>query len=308
MATPTTRRKRAPQTVFLIDAPVYIFRAYFSLPASMVDTKGRPFNAVYGFGQFLCSLLERECPTHVAAAFDESLTTSLRNQWYADYKANRELPPRELEEQFAQCKRLTRAMGVRTYASGHYEADDLIATVARRARDAGMRTMIVSRDKDLAQLVGPGDRWWDGLDGPRLSARGVKVRFGVAPAQIADYLALTGDAVDNIPGVPGIGPAAARVLLGRYRTLEKIYDNLGRVADLEVRGARRIAELLKRNRDAAFLSQRLARLHTNSRLRCEPSDLVWRGPNRRSLLALFRELGIGARLTQRCLALRGSVA
>lgn len=289
---------------YLIDAPVYVFRAYYSLPDSLVDPAGRPVNAVYGYGQFLCGLLERERPGHIAAAFDESLTSSFRNDWYADYKANRASPPEELERQFGWCKRLSRALGVRTWASGRFEADDLIATAARRLREEGFRLVIVSRDKDLAQLIGPGDRWWDGLDGPRLGPAEVRARFGVAPRQIADYLALVGDAVDNIPGVPGIGPKAAGALLARFGSVAGVYQQLHRVADLELRGAAGLAERLAGHREQALLSLRLATLHAGARIRCGGDDLAWAGPRPAALKRLFGELGIGERLRERCLALK----
>lgn len=294
--------RRRP-VAYLIDAPVYVFRAYYSLPDSLADPAGQPVNAVYGYGQFLCGLLERERPSHVAAAFDESLTSSFRNDWYAEYKANRASPPEELERQFGWCKRLTRAMGVRVYASGRFEADDLIATAASRLRGEGFRLVIVSRDKDLAQLVGPGDRWWDGLDGPRLDRKAIRERFGVLPAQIADYLALVGDAVDNIPGVPGVGPKAASALLARFGSLAGIYRHLHRVTALELRGAARLAERLAAHREQALLSLQLATLHTGARIRCDAAHLAWEGPRRAALTRLFRELGVGERLRERCFAL-----
>lgn len=291
----------ADHNVYLIDAPVYVFRAYFSLPESLVDPDGQPVNAVYGYTQFLCSVLTREHPTYIAAAFDESLTTSFRNQWYEHYKANREEPPSELKTQFGACKRITKALGVPTYSSTRYEADDIIATITGRAHDAGLKVTILSRDKDLAQLLEPGDRLWDGSDGPRLTSARVRAKFGVKPAQIADYLALVGDSIDNIPGVPGIGPKAATRLLQRFKTIEGIYEKLEYVAQMPLRGGRRVQQQLDEHREQALLSLRLARLHPVPRIRCEPERLVWRGPKARSISRLFRELGFGDRLKSRCL-------
>jgi 5'-3' exonuclease len=292
---------RTKPPVYLIDAPMFVFRAYYALPASLTDPQGRPANAVYGYTRFLCALLGDEQPRYCAAAFDESLTSSFRNQWYADYKANRVEPPQELADQFDACKRVTRALGVRTFVSARYEADDLIATAARRAREAGHPVVILSRDKDLAQLLGPGDRLWDGAEGPRMSPRMVEEKLGVRPDQVPDYLALAGDPVDNIPGVPGIGPKAAAALLSALGDLDGIYADLDAVARLGVRGAARLRDLLETHEDRARLSLRLARLHTGSRIRCEPERLRWQGPDARRLRRELSRLGFGEGVRERCL-------
>lgn len=236
---------RTPPAAYLIDAPIYVFRAYHSLPTTLTDGQGRPVNAVYGYAQFLCGLLRGERPLYCAAAFDESLTRSFRNEWFEAYKANREEPPPDLEAQFAFCKRLTRALGVLTYASRRFEADDLIATAAKGLRSEGLSVVIVSRDKDLAQILEPGDCLWDGTGGPRLGPADIRARLGVQPSQISDYLGLVGDPVDNIPGVPGIGPGAARQLLERFDTLDDLYRCLDTVARLDIRGASRLRGLTR---------------------------------------------------------------
>jgi DNA polymerase-1 len=287
-------------TVYLIDAPIYVFRAYFSLPDTLVDPAGRPINAVYGFAQFLCNLLTTERPTHVAAAFDESLTSSFRNEWYPAYKANRELPPESLVEQFRACKRVCRALGVRTFASRRYEADDLIATLAERVRRRGFRVVIVSRDKDLAQLVRPGDRLWDGLGGASMDVTAVKERFGVSPRQLPDYQALVGDTADNIPGVPGIGPKAAAALLQRFGSLNGVYEKVTALEKLGIRGAATIMERLELYREQAFLSRRLATLLSSARIRGDADSLAWPGTSPQALNRVFRELGVGPRLSARC--------
>jgi 5'-3' exonuclease len=287
--------------VYLIDAPLYVFRAYYSIPSSLTDPAGRPANAVYGYTQFLCGLLRDERPRYVAAAFDESLTSSFRNQWYADYKANRVEPPEELALQFDACKRVSRALGVRTFASHRYEADDLIATAARRAHEGGHAVVILSRDKDLAQLLEPGDRLWDGADGPRLSPAMVEEKLGVRPERVPDYLALAGDPVDNIPGVPGIGPKAAAAVVSALGSLDRVYADLDAVTRLTLRGAARVRDLLKAHEERARLSLRLARLHAGSRIRCEPDRLRWNGADPGRLRRVFAKLGFGERLEGRCL-------
>lgn len=147
--------------VYLIDASVYVFRAYYALPPDLRDPDGNPVHALYGFARFLAELLERERPEYVAVAFDASLSTSFRNRIYAPYKANREPAPPDLQLQFERCREACTHLGVAWFDSTEYEADDIIGTLACRARADGLRCTVVSRDKDLAQLVRDGDVYWD---------------------------------------------------------------------------------------------------------------------------------------------------
>ncbi len=149
-------------------------------------------------------------------AFDDSLATSFRNRIYPPYKANREPAPPDLALQFERCRELCEHLGVAWFASPEYEADDIIGTLATRLRAEGLRCTMVTRDKDMAQLVREGDVYWDYAGNARYYYRDIAERFGVQPERYADYLALTGDAVDNIPGVPGIGPKTAAVLLRAF--------------------------------------------------------------------------------------------
>lgn len=294
-------------TVLLIDASVYVFRAWHALPDSIVDPDGQPVGAVYGFAGFLAGLLASQRPGHIAAAFDESLAGSFRNRIYPAYKANRDPAPEDLKRQFQLCRRLTRALGVAEFASKRYEADDLIATWTRRAQAAGRPVTIVSRDKDFAQLLADGDALWDGLDGDRRDAAWFIERHGVAPAQWLDYQALVGDAVDNIPGVAGIGPRSASVLLQTFGSLEAIYANLDRVAELPVRGAAALHRKLDEGRDAAWLSRRLAEL-VDAPLRGGLDRLRWTGTRPRAWRRVCRELGFGERLQQQLGALPDAAA
>ncbi|MFQ5631928.1 MAG: 5'-3' exonuclease H3TH domain-containing protein, partial [bacterium] len=197
------------KSIYLIDASVYVFRAYFSLPSRIKDQDSNPANAIYGFAGFLCQFLEQTKPTHIAIAFDKSLTTSFRNDFYPDYKAQRELPPPELEAQFEHCMALSRALGLPTFVNTIYEADDIIGTLAEAMRHRGFANMIVTSDKDLAQIIGKNDTLWDFAKDRKLNYNGVQEHFGVLPEQIVDYLALVGDKVDNIPGVAGVGAKTA---------------------------------------------------------------------------------------------------
>lgn len=245
-------------TVYLIDASIYIFRAWFSVPDSMKGADGSPVNAVYGFCRFLAEFVEKSDATHIGVAFDESLTSSFRNEIYPQYKMNRELPPKELANQFKLCRRVAEAAGFYCVGSQHYEADDLIASLALSMRNQGFRNIIVSGDKDLAQLLRGDDLWWDFARNQQLDAARVVDKFGVPPEAIQDYLGLCGDAVDNIPGVPGVGPKTASALLQEFATVEELYANLDKVAHLKIRGAKTLAAKLRTNHDQALLSKRLA--------------------------------------------------
>ncbi len=295
----SARASAQNRPVYLIDASVYVFRAWFSMPDSFSDSAGRPTNAVYGFARFLCELLEETAAEHVAVAFDESLTSSFRNELFPDYKANREPAPPELERQFGWCKDLTRLAGLPVYAHDRYEADDLIASLAAHCRQAGQPVCVVTGDKDLAQLVGPDDQWWDFARRRRLDATGVHQHFGVHPHQIADFLALTGDSVDNIPGVPGIGPKTAAALLAHFGDLDSLYDRLDEIAWLKLRGARSLAAKLREHEAAARLARQLTGL-------ADAIDTVHQAPltrrgagNGDALDALLDGLGFGRPLRER---------
>jgi 5'-3' exonuclease len=293
--------------VYLVDASVYVFRAWFSMPDRFEDAAGRPTNAVYGFARFLCELIEQTHASRIAVAFDESLTSSFRNDIYPDYKANRDPAPEDLKRQFAWCKDLARSMGLPVYAHARFEADDLIATLAATSRNRGHSICVVSGDKDLAQLVEAGDHWWDFARNRRFDAAGVKDHFGVHPGQIADYLALTGDAVDNIPGVPGIGPKTAAALLHHFGSLESIYGRLEEIAWLKIRGARTLAAKLREHETAARLARRLTGLEASIE-QLGPQPDIHRGPGQGDLLdALLDGLGFGRPLRERLHRLRQQV-
>jgi DNA polymerase-1 len=289
--------------VYLVDASVYIFRAWFSMPADFTNVHGQPTNAAYGFCGFLCSLLEQTSAQHVAVAFDESLTTSYRNEIYPDYKANREPAPEDLKRQFQWARSIAQSMGLRCFTDPRFEADDLIGTLAEHWRARGHSICLVSSDKDLAQLVGPGDNWWDFSRNQKFGAEQIEEKFGVAPGQIADYLALTGDAVDNIPGVPGVGPKSASALLRHFGDLETLYQRLEEVQHLSIRGAKSLQKKLGDHRHAAELARRLTIIR-----RDVPSALAAPEINRNlvdaaNLNRLFDELQFGGMLRQRCLRL-----
>lgn len=245
------------RSAHLIDASLYVFRAWHSIPADFTDVDGHPVNAVHGFTRFLLDLLERVGPSHIAVAFDESLTSSFRNAIYPEYKANRELPPAELVRQFAYCREIARALGLTVLTDVTYEADDLIGSAVDALARLDFGAVIVSADKDFGQLVCERVHQWDFSRDQRWDHHGIKLRLGVRPDQVADYLALTGDAVDNIPGVPGIGAKTAAILLAHFGTLEALLARSDEVAFLRMRGAATASLRLREHAALARLSRSL---------------------------------------------------
>lgn len=277
-------------TLYLVDASPYIFRAYFSMPLSIESPEGLAVNAVYGFANFLIQLTARDDLTHLAVTFDESLTTSFRNEFFPEYKAQRDLPPPELEAQLKGCQSVSAAMGAAGFVSERYEADDLIATLARRHRDEVDRLVVVSSDKDLAQLVDDKVTMFDFAKDRHFDPEGVGEFFGVAPSQILDLLALKGDSVDNIPGVKGVGDKSARALLQAFGSLDEIYRRLDEVPELAVRGAKSIARKLEEGKANAELSRRLATLADAPVESCI-DELRYAGADRKGVEELFAALG-----------------
>ena len=255
--------------VWLVDASLYVFRAWHSMPDEFTDADGQPVNAVHGFTRFVLEVLERHRPARIAFAFDESLDANFRNALYPAYKANRDPAPPELKRQFAYCQDICRALGLRVLADGHYEADDLIGTALGHVRRLGHAGLILSADKDLSQLLDRGDTQWDYGRNERWDAEGVKARYGVHAHQIADYLGLTGDAIDNIPGVPGIGAKTAATLLGHFGSLDALLERLAEVPYLRLRGSAQHAERLREHREIALLSRQLATIACDAPL---PAD------------------------------------
>ncbi|WP_052108167.1 5'-3' exonuclease H3TH domain-containing protein [Aerolutibacter daejeonensis] len=248
---------RARPALYLVDASLYVFRAWHSMPNEFHDDEGWPTNAVHGFARFLLELVERERPQHIAIAFDEALDSCFRNALYPAYKANREPAPEELKRQFAHCKALCEALGLSVLAHREYEADDLIGSALATMRAHGYRGVIVSADKDLSQLLVGDDQQWDFARGQRWGMDGVPERHGVQACQIADYLALCGDAVDNIPGVPGIGAKTAAALLAHFGTLDALLERVEELPFLRLRGAASTAAKLRAHREQALLCRQL---------------------------------------------------
>ncbi len=293
-------------TVYLVDGSLYVCRAWFSQVPDITDADGAPVHAVHGFTRFLLDLFERARPTHVAVAFDESLTTSFRNAIYPEYKANRPPAPADLKRQFQGCKEIAHALGAAVLVDEHYEADDLIGSVHALLRHAGFRSVIVSADKDFGQLIGDDDEQWDPPRNLRWDGAGIKDRLGVRPDQVADFLALMGDATDNVPGVPGIGAKTAASLLHHFGTLEALLERADEVAFLRTRGAAAASMRLREHAALARLSRALTGIALDAPVPANVEDYRRRACDMAGIEVLFNQLRFGPLTRARVLALSTS--
>lgn len=281
------------EPVYLIDASIFVFRAWHAVPNTLVDGDGHPVNALHGFARFIGEVLEQVRPRHLGVAFDASLRNSFRNQIYPAYKANREPAPQELKRQFALCRQVCEALGVACFSSLEYEADDIIGTLATRMRAQGKQIVLLSRDKDLTQLIRPGDVYWDYLGEKRYHYADIPQKFGVRPERMACYLAIMGDAVDNIRGVPGVGPKTASMLLTQFESLVHLYDNLDQVLQMKLRNAGFVVAQLRDHKEAALLARRLTEIACDMPLQAELANLERRKPDLPRLYDLYEAAGFG---------------
>lgn len=276
--------------VWLVDASIYVFRPWFVRQPIQQDCEGNPVNAVLGFLRFVYNLLQTEQPQRIAFAFDTSLLTSQRKAIYPSYKGNRSPAPSELKFQFQLCRDFLDALGVVQTASQHHEADDVIGTWVKQQRENGQACMIISGDKDLAQLVGEHDIWWDYAKRQALPKGGVKREFGVWPAQIPDQLAIAGDVADNIPGIPGIGMSTAAKLLQKFNTVEILLSRIPEIGQMKTFGAKRLQGLVEKHQDAVRLARQLTGIY------CDvpeiPTDLRRGDKDLGHLQALGERLGL----------------
>lgn len=279
--------------LYLIDASIFIFRAWHTVPNTLSDADGNPVNAVHGFARFLGDLVERVRPRHIAVAFDERVAVSFRKQIYPAYKANREPAPLQLRRQFALCRQVCRALGIASFGSGEYEADDIIGTLATRMRKAGKNVVLVTRDKDLSQLVRPGDEYWDYIDDRRYAYGDIAERFGVVPERMACFLAVMGDAVDNIPGVPGVGRKTASLLFRHFESLTHLYEDLDGVLKLKLRNAGFVCGQLRDHRELVFLARQLTAIDCDMPLDAVLPALERRAPDLRALDEIYDAVGFG---------------
>ncbi len=247
--------------LFLVDSSIFVFRAWYGPESERVNLRGLPNQAFIGFTDFVYRLLTEQAPSRIVFAFDESLAGSARKQIYPEYKANRSPAPEALKRQFAWCRQWLDGLGISNVSDECWEADDLIGSLARRHRSADLPLAILTADKDLAQLVSEGDWWWSYLDDKKLDYRAIGNKFGVRPQQIAEQLALTGDKIDNIPGIPGIGPKTAARLLRKYESLDNLRHHLHEVGEMKFRYAGRVQQALIENEALLDVGLQLTRIN-----------------------------------------------
>jgi DNA polymerase I len=278
--------------LYLVDGSGYLFRAYHALPPLTRKLDGLPTGAVSGFSNMLWKLLEDmragDRPTHLAVIFDAGKTT-FRNDIYPAYKANRPDPPEDLIPQFPLVRDATRAFGVACIEEHGYEADDLIATYARLAREAGARTTIVSSDKDLMQLVIDGEiELFDTMKNKRIASAEVMERFGVPPSKVVEVQALAGDSVDNVPGVRGIGVKTAAELINSFGSLEALLTRTHEIKQPKRR------ETLIENAENARISLRLVCLDDRVPLKTQLEEFAVHDPEPAALIGFLKTMEFSA--------------
>jgi len=269
----------------LIDGSAYIFRAYHALPPLTRKSDGLPVGAVAGFCNMISRYVDgngssKDAPTHVAVIFDHSSKT-FRNTIYPDYKANRPPPPEDLRPQFPLTRDASRAFNLATIEVEDFEADDIIATLARQAREAGGRVTIISSDKDLMQLVGGGVEMFDPMKNRQIGIDEVFEKFGVGPDRVVDVQSLAGDSVDNVPGAPGIGLKTAALLIQEYGDLDTLLERAGEIKQPKRR------ESLMDNAEKIRISRELVRLREDAPLEITLDDLEVRAPEAEALMGFL---------------------
>jgi len=275
---------------YLVDGSGYIFRAYYALPPLSRKSDGLPTGAVSGFCSMLFKLLEEarsdnsiHKPTHFAVIFD-SARKNFRNDIYSEYKANRAEAPEDLAPQFEYIRKSVKAFNLPSIELLNYEADDLIATYAKKIIKAGAKVTVISSDKDLMQLVSNDIRLYDPMKSKVLGEKEVIEKFGVKPNQVIDVQSLTGDTSDNIPGVPGIGIKTASELINKYKTLDALLKKANEIPQNKRR------ETLLANKDKALLSRKLVTLKDDVPVKDDPSSFILKEIEKEKLYDFLREM------------------
>jgi DNA polymerase-1 len=268
--------------LFIIDGNSYIYRAFYAI-RNLSTSSGLPSNAVFGFANMLMKVIKEKAPDRLAIAFDPKGPTR-RHKEFKDYKAHRPPMPRDLVPQIPYIHSLVQAFRIPVFIQEGQEADDVIATLASRASGAGMEVVIVTGDKDLLQLVGPGISVYDSLKDRTYGPPEVEERFGVPPERVVEILGLMGDASDNIPGVPGIGEKTAQALIKEFGTIENVLAHAHQITRPKLR------QSLLEHADLARLSRDLAVLQRDLPLAVDFDQLIPKEPDAPALLSLLREL------------------
>ena len=278
----------AEKPIILVDGSSYLYRAFHALPP-LVTSSGQPTGAVRGVAAMLRKLIKDYDPQYMAVIFDAKGKT-FRDEMFEEYKSQRPPMPDDLREQVTPLHDLIRAMGLPLIIEDGVEADDVIGTYARIFGSQGKPVLISTGDKDMAQLVTEQVTLINTMNDALYDIDGVKKKFGVGPELIIDFLALMGDKVDNIPGVPGVGEKTALGLLQGLGSLETIYDNLDKVADLNFRGAKTLGKKLEDNKEMAFLSYQLATIKLDCDVSEDLNELKLQTPDAEKLAEYYRSL------------------
>ena len=286
----------AQRPFVLVDGSSYLYRAFHALPP-LTSAAGEPTGAIVGVTNMLLKLLREYDPEYLAVVFDAKGKT-FRDEIYAEYKAHRPPMPDELRSQLPALMDIVQALGLPLLQIPGVEADDVIGTLATQANDAGMKTLVSTIDKDMAQLVDRGITLIDTMFDRVMDRERVNKKFGVEPGQIIDYLALVGDTSDNIPGVPGVGPKTAAALLGHFANIDEIYDNLDEVTNVTVRGAAKLGAKLEKHYDDVVLSRKLATIVTDVELDVKPGELRRTEPEEQTLREIYTRLDMNSLLRQ----------
>ena len=284
------------RTLYLVDGSGYIFRAFFALP-HLSNSHGLPTNASYGFIRMLLKLLKEARPAYIAVVFDSARKT-FRDELFEAYKANRAETPSDLLQQIPYIYRAVDLFRIPRLVIDGYEADDVIGTLAVRAAGDGFNTVIVTGDKDFMQLVSPNITLWDTMFGKRTGMREVRERFGVEPRVLVDVMALMGDSIDNVKGVPGVGEKTASALMQNYGSLEALFAGLDKLEQTKIRGAKKLAGVLAAHQRDVELARKLVRVDTGVTLDFKPDDLAWPGIEEKGVADLLRELEFDSLLTE----------
>jgi DNA polymerase-1 len=282
--------KGDPKTIYVIDISSYVFRAYHALPP-LSNSKGEPTHAVAGVSSMLLKLLREREPHTLIVAMDSKGPT-FRKEMFEAYKANRPPAPPDLQQQMERVREIVEAWGMSPLEAPGFEADDIIATLVREAREKGLRVVIVSADKDLLQLVGDDVVMYDTMRGKVFGPAETHEKFGVGPEQVRDLLALMGDSSDNVPGVPSVGQKTAAKLLNEHASLEGIYENLESIT------RKALKQKLGDHRDEALLSRDLVSLRDDVPVDSAAVTRAYGGGNTAALRSLFSELELTRVLAQ----------
>jgi len=271
----------------LVDGSSYLFRAFHGLPP-LTNSKGQDTGAIYGVVNMLKSLIKQYNPTHMAVIFDAKGKT-FRDDIYKEYKANRPPMPDELRSQIEPLHAIIKAMGLPVIVEPGVEADDVIGTLAKHATEKGIDTLISTGDKDMAQLVNEHVTLINTMTNQLMDVEGVNTKFGIPPELVIDFLALKGDKVDNIPGVPGVGDKSAQALLNGIGGIDDIYKNLDKIAELSFRGSKSMAAKMQEYEEQARLSHTLATISIDLDLDYDVEELMPCQADNEQLRDLFAE-------------------